>query len=56
MREIDAGVRDSCYTRVGFPPMADGESVDAWAKRMTEMQRDAFRAAVAKHRKERGGC
>jgi len=54
--EIDAGVRDSCYTKVGFPPMADGESVDAWAKRMTEMQRDAFRAAVVKHRKERGGC
>ena len=54
--EIDAGVRDSCYTKVGFPPMADGESVDAWAKRMTEMQRDAFRAAVMKHRKERGGC
>lgn len=54
--EIDAGVRDSCYTRVGFPPMADGESVDAWAKRMAGMQRDAFREAVVKHRKERGGC
>ena len=54
--EIDAGVRDSCYTKVGFPPMADGESVDAWAKRMIGMQRDAFRAAVVKHRKERGGC
>jgi len=54
--EINAGVRDSCYTKVGFPPMADGESVDAWAKRMIGMQRDAFRAAVVKHRKERGGC
>lgn len=54
--EIDAGVRDSCYAKVGFPLMADYGSVDEWAKRMTEMQRDAFRAAVAKHQKERGGC
>ena len=36
--------------------MADGESVDAWAKRMTEMQRDAFPGGGCEASKGAGGC